>query len=180
MTDEPTRRIVCKRLRNAMQDAMEKMANQPVGQKVPPEPPEGLAEHVNGCDDCRRFAFLINAVSSFLEALVEDKSEPESEPDPQQYDYWCLRFTDGSEPQRRLIGICFVVGRSLVEAITNAAALSINPGGDVEGYRMDPEELPPLDVRGRFLNAEEATALAQRLQALADEVRGAVPRDDAD
>lgn len=53
------------------------------------------------------------------------------------------------------LGVAIVEGGGIVEACLNAKLAKCNPGGEVMGYPLDLEHLPPEDMRYRLLSEEE-------------------------
>lgn len=56
------------------------------------------------------------------------------------------------------LGVAIVEGGGVVEAALNAKLRGCNPGGEVLAYPLDPEHLPPEELRNRLLSEGELRA----------------------
>lgn len=85
---------------------------------------------------------------------------------------WWLSFADAQKPAgEQLLGVAIVDAADLPSAIKAAWALGCNPGGQVNGFPVDPIQHARLSTKlpvGRLLGPEEARDLDQRISAELD------------
>lgn len=53
------------------------------------------------------------------------------------------------------LGVAIIEGGGIMEATLNARIAGCNPGGEVLAYPLDPDNLPPEEMRNRLLSEEE-------------------------
>lgn len=81
------------------------------------------------------------------EMLAEDMARPEQQ--------WWLSFVDPGKPEgKRFLGVAIVRGGGMQEAIQNAWAIGINPGGEVQAVPI-PDEHAYDKYLNRLMAAEE-------------------------
>lgn len=72
--------------------------------------------------------------------------------------YW-LSFSEPRPPQGRgFLGVAIVAATSFPLAIETARFLSINPGGEVRGHLLMPDQAIPPDKLNRLIGREELEA----------------------
>lgn len=82
------------------------------------------------------------------ELMDEDLAKPES--------WWWLSFCDPAKPTgEQFLGVCIVKGGGAWEAIQNAWAMKINPGGEVQSLQIPEEHLPDPKYHNRLMSKAE-------------------------
>lgn len=70
--------------------------------------------------------------------------------------WWWLSFADPDLPDgRQFLGVVIMNGDTVMEAITEAHVLGVNPGGECSFAQIPEEHVPPLQYRRRLLNYAE-------------------------
>ena len=79
---------------------------------------------------------------------------------------WWLSFCDATRPKgSRFLGACIVAGNDLRDALQAAWAAGCNPGGEVQGQQIEPEDDALVDAkwRCRLLSRAECDAMDREL-----------------
>lgn len=88
------------------------------------------------------------------EQLEEDSIKEMMRQDMSSEPHWLwLSFRDVEADKS--LGVAIVEGGGIMEATMNAKRHGCNPGGEVLGYVLDPENLPAPEFRNRLLSEEE-------------------------
>lgn len=102
--------------------------------------------------DAEREALALEREALLLESTKEVLSQDMAE-EPR---WLWLSFRDVDTNTN--LGVAIVEGGGVVEAALNARLRGCNPGGEVLAYPLDPDHLPPEELRNRLLSAEELEA----------------------
>jgi hypothetical protein len=86
-------------------------------------------------------------------ASIKEMLQQEMSQDPQWF-WLSFRDVDANEN----LGVAIVEGGGIVEAALNAKLRKCNPGGEVLGYPLEPEQLPAPELRNRLLSEHELVA----------------------
>lgn len=69
------------------------------------------------------------------------------------YRWWWLSFCDDLRPSgAQFLGVTVVQGRNLIEAVSRAHWIGINPGGEVSGIEVRGDVDPPDALRDRLVS----------------------------
>jgi hypothetical protein len=78
--------------------------------------------------------------------------------------YYSLSFADPSRPEgQRFLGVCIVEAITFADAIRRAWELSINPGGEVQGFAVPVEfehNIPRIGIN-RLISKQELNQLGE-------------------
>jgi len=107
------------------------------------------AREAAATSDEERAALVIERDKLDAESIKEMLLQ-EMDTEPQWY--W-LSFRDPDTNTN--LGVAIVEGGGIVEASLNAKLAKCNPGGEILGYVLDSENLPPEELRYRLLSEQE-------------------------
>jgi len=78
--------------------------------------------------------------------------------------WWWLSFVDTERPEgQRFLGVVVLEATGFMDAVGQAWAHGLNPGGEVQGMEVvEGNGLPPEAFRNRLLSEAEAMEVGQR------------------